>query len=203
MPNLLAPNFDQQFFDENGDPLSGGKIYTYVAGTSTPAATYTDYSGATPNANPVVCDSGGRAAIWLGAGSYKIVIKDADDVTIKTIDQISWDELEEQDSLWTEHAILDGAAAADLSGETVNLSSYSSAVYEVEIIRGSATFASGQLAIQNVNGTGRVKVSSFMGDNPQVTFSVSQAGMVAQLRVAVTAGLGAGTIKLRRYLVPA
>lgn len=200
MSNLQAPVLGHQFFDSNGEPLSGGKVYSYVAGTTTPAATNTDYSGSTPNSNPVILDASGRAQIWIGAGSYKFVIKDADDVTIDTLDNITWDTLAEQPSLWTEHAIADGAAVADLSGETVNFALYSSALYEVEIIRGSATFASGQLAVQNVNGTGRVRVSSFMGDNPQVSFSVSQAGQVAQLRVTVTAGPGAGTIKLTRRL---
>lgn len=36
-----------QFFDNSGNPLSGGKIYTYLAGTITAAATYTSSSGST------------------------------------------------------------------------------------------------------------------------------------------------------------
>jgi len=30
-----------QFFDNNGTPLSGGKLYAYEAGTTTPKTTYT------------------------------------------------------------------------------------------------------------------------------------------------------------------
>lgn len=85
----LAPDFEQQFFDNNGDPLSGGKVYSYEAGTTTPQATYTDSSGGTPNANPVILDSSGRATIWLDVElSYKFVIKDSNDVTVKTVDSM-------------------------------------------------------------------------------------------------------------------
>lgn len=77
-----------QFFDSNGDPLSGGKVYSYEAGTSTPKDTYTDSSATTPNANPVILDSAGRAAIWLN-GAYKITVTDSNDVVIRTEDDIS------------------------------------------------------------------------------------------------------------------
>ena len=80
-----------QFFDNNGNPLAGGLIYTYAAGTTTPIATYTSSSGGTANANPIVLDSAGRtpAQIWLTAGSsYKFVLETALGVTIKTDDNI-------------------------------------------------------------------------------------------------------------------
>jgi hypothetical protein len=54
-----------QFFDANGIPLSSGCIFTYVSGTVTNQATYTDFSGAFQNSNPVILDSGGYANIWL------------------------------------------------------------------------------------------------------------------------------------------
>jgi hypothetical protein len=80
-----------QFFDNNGNPLAGGLIYTYAAGTTTPAATYTTYTGGTANTNPIVLDSAGRtpAQIWLTSGSsYKFVLQTALGVTIKTDDNI-------------------------------------------------------------------------------------------------------------------
>ena len=68
-----------QFFDNNGAPLIGGQISTCVAGQTcgvspaNPQASYTTAAGGTPNANPVVLDSAGRASIWLTPGlSYKI-----------------------------------------------------------------------------------------------------------------------------------
>lgn len=82
----------EQFFDDSGRVLSGGKIYTYAAGTTTPLATYTSVSGVTPNANPVVLNAAGRVSgeIWLVYGSsYKFVLKTSLDVTIATWDNIT------------------------------------------------------------------------------------------------------------------
>jgi hypothetical protein len=64
-----------QFFDNNGNPLSGGKIYTYEAGTTTPLATYTSSSGDTAHTNPIVLDAGGRVPggeIWNALQLYKL-----------------------------------------------------------------------------------------------------------------------------------
>lgn len=61
------------FVDSNGVPLAGGCIFTYLGGTSTPQATYTDYTGGTPNTNPVILDSSGSAVIWLGSNTYKFI----------------------------------------------------------------------------------------------------------------------------------
>lgn len=87
MADLTPPLF-QQFFDSNGDPLAGGKVFTYVAGSSTPTATYKDRAG-TPNTNPILLDANGSADIWIGPGYFKFVVTDADDVVIKTIDNVS------------------------------------------------------------------------------------------------------------------
>lgn len=76
-------------FDNNGDPLSGGKLYTYAAGTTTPLATYTDVGLLTPNANPIILDSGGRATVFLRSTSYKFVLKTSADVTVWTQDNVS------------------------------------------------------------------------------------------------------------------
>jgi hypothetical protein len=86
----LSPTPKQQIFGSDGAPLVGGKIYTYAAGTSTPAATYTDYSAGTANTNPIILDSYGQANIWLSsATSYKFVVKTATDVLLYTVDNIS------------------------------------------------------------------------------------------------------------------
>jgi hypothetical protein len=80
-----------QFFDANGAPLSGGLIYTYLSGTSTPAVTYTSRSGATNNTNPIVLNAAGRtpAEIWLDGGVlYKFVLKSSTFVQIGSYDGI-------------------------------------------------------------------------------------------------------------------
>jgi len=68
--------------------LDGGKLYTYEAGTTTPKPTYTDASGNTANANPVVLDVNGSARIWLDVGGYKFVLTDKNDVEQFTEDNI-------------------------------------------------------------------------------------------------------------------
>lgn len=84
----LMPLPKIQFFDNDGNPLDGGLVYTYLAGSSTPAATYADASGAVANTNPVVLDSAGRASIFLN-GYYRIVLTDAAGLTIYTQDNVS------------------------------------------------------------------------------------------------------------------
>jgi hypothetical protein len=80
-----------QFFSDNGIPLSGGKLYVYLAGTTTPATTYTTSAGNVAHANPIVFDSSGRVSteIWLTKGSlYKFVLKSSTDVQIWEKDNI-------------------------------------------------------------------------------------------------------------------
>ena len=77
-----------QAFDSSGDPLAGGKVYTYYAGTTTPLASYTTQAATTPNANPVILDSAGRASIWLGPYAYRIILKTSADVTVWDDDNV-------------------------------------------------------------------------------------------------------------------
>lgn len=82
-----------QFFDNSGQVLTGGKLYSYLAGTTTPAITYTTSNGITAHSNPIVLDAAGRVPnsgeIWLTDGiSYKFILKDSNDVQIATWDNI-------------------------------------------------------------------------------------------------------------------
>jgi len=86
----LSPPPKLQFFGSDGLPLVGGKLYTYAAGTTTPLATYTDYTGATQNTNPVILDATGQAGVWLpDTTTYKYVLKTSADVTLYTVDYVS------------------------------------------------------------------------------------------------------------------
>lgn len=80
-----------QFFDDNGTPLSGGLLYTYAAGTTSAAPTYTSVSGLSANPNPIVLDSGGRVPneVWLATNTeYKFILEDSNNVLIGTWDNI-------------------------------------------------------------------------------------------------------------------
>lgn len=89
MATNLAPVLKQRYFDANGNPLAGGLLYTYQAGTTTPQATYTDSSGVTPNSNPVVLDANGEANVWLDISlSYKFILEDASGANQWTTDNV-------------------------------------------------------------------------------------------------------------------
>tara|TARA_R110000868_G_scaffold147931_1_gene369556 strand:+ start:2120 stop:3310 length:1191 start_codon:yes stop_codon:yes gene_type:complete len=80
-----------QLFDNNGDPLAGGLIYTYTAGTTTPKATYTTSTGSVANANPIVLDSAGRApnSVYQEVGTdYKFIVQTSAAVLVGTYDNI-------------------------------------------------------------------------------------------------------------------
>lgn len=67
-----------QFLDSNGKPLSGGLVWTYAAGTTTPLTTYTSREGDIANSNPIVLDADGRGSIWLSTNvAYKLVLENA------------------------------------------------------------------------------------------------------------------------------
>jgi hypothetical protein len=79
-----------QWIDSNGDPLTGGKLYFYATGTTTPQDTYTTEALSVANANPVVADSTGTwGDIWLGVLDYKVVLKDQNDVQIWSADPLN------------------------------------------------------------------------------------------------------------------
>lgn len=75
--------------DNNGDPLNGGKVYSYESGTTTPQALYTTQDQTTAATNPLILDSNGRARVFA-EGSYKLVIKDASDNTLYTWDNLQY-----------------------------------------------------------------------------------------------------------------
>lgn len=80
-----------QAIDGNGDPIVGAKLYFYTTGTSTPQDTFaqSDLASGSENTNPVIADSDGRfGPIYLGTTDYKVILKDASDVTIETLDPL-------------------------------------------------------------------------------------------------------------------
>jgi hypothetical protein len=201
----LLPVLRTRYFDSNGDPLVGGKLYSYIAGTTTPLATFSD-NEITPNTNPVILDADGYADVWLADGStYKFVLKDSLDVTLWTIDNITgaggggtslggW-------SARVSHAVTDGQSATDLTSETVDGTTYSSCDYHFEILRGTTVMSNGTFTLQYVNSTWRLVTGGAQAlEAHGVTFSQTQTTTVSQLEAALDVGAGNGTIKLTRRL---
>ena len=89
MSAYLTPNPLMQFFDITGAPLHLGTLETFAAGTSTPLATYTDFSAAIANPTTITLNTRGEAAVWLGPAAYKFTLRDAAGVLIWTADNIT------------------------------------------------------------------------------------------------------------------
>ena len=89
MALTLTPTPYQTVLDDDGNPVSGAKVNTYLAGTTTAASTYTTSTGDVANANPIVADSAGRFVAYLSAGlSYKFVTTTSGGDAIDTQDNI-------------------------------------------------------------------------------------------------------------------
>ena len=84
-PGALAPIPRFQFFDDEGQPLAGGLLYTYIAGTTTPEAVYTDANLTTPHSNPIVLDGAGRVTIYLDSMAYKFKL-------LKATNELVWEQ---------------------------------------------------------------------------------------------------------------
>jgi hypothetical protein len=200
---IPLPTLKARYFDQGGAPLAGGLLYTYVAGSATPLATYTDSAGNVPNANPVVLDGNGQADVWLGVGIYKFILKDY-------LENILWSEDNVQGEAgsgtggdnWITHAVINNQSQTALGTESVDLAVYSSSVWNCEIIRGSTVFSNLQVAIQSMSGIGRA-ITGLAITNEQhgVTFDLTQSGTICTLTAALTNGLGDGTVKLQQKLL--
>lgn len=161
-----APFIPQQYFDGNGDPLSSGSIATYIAGTSTPLATYSDVALTVQNGNPIPLNSVGKptsGAIFLTPGSsYKFIIRDSTGSIIPpTYDNIL--------------ALPVSAANVDISG------TFGEAV------------TSGQAVYLSDGSGGKTAGSWYRGDQTNTYSSTTpQVGIVP----TSVASLGTGTIRI-------
>ena len=81
-----------QFFDANGNVLSGGQIYSYMAGSnSVQQTTYADGNQVTPNTNPIVLNGSGviPTELWFLPGVvYHLVLTDSDGDIIQSVDNL-------------------------------------------------------------------------------------------------------------------
>jgi hypothetical protein len=152
---LLSPvGNGQQFFDNNGLPLSGGLLYTYQAGSSTLLTTYTTVNGTIANTNPIVLDSAGRPAneIWMQTGySYKFILQTSAAVTLITLDNL--------------YPILQNASATATTIPTGLIAIWSGA---------TGSIPSGWTLCNGTNGTPDLRNSFIIGAGS--TYAVGQTG---------------------------
>lgn len=179
----LSPFPKLQFFDETGAPLVGGKLYSYLAGSTTPQDTYVDYTGTTANTNPIILDVNGQADVWLASGlAYKLALADATDIPLWTVDNIT-----SAGSMSVQNA-----NAVDITGGTISGVTMDSVTINGGI-NGTATNVSGIVAIANggTNATSAAQARTNLG--------IGTLGTQAASAVAITGGtaqltsLGVGT----------
>lgn len=76
----LSPAWLQaNFTDNDGIPLAGGKIWTFVTHYGETVPTYADAAGTIRNPNPIILDSAGRLPVQmylLGGQLYRFVLED-------------------------------------------------------------------------------------------------------------------------------
>ena len=91
----LAPTPYLQFLDQNGQPLAFGCLFTYEISSTTPLATFTDFTGTTQNPNPVILSASGTASVFIQAGeayTFKLMsaggLNCASGTTLKTVNGI-------------------------------------------------------------------------------------------------------------------
>lgn len=85
-----APQIRLYFHDNNGHPLSGGSVSTYLSSSSMPIQTAKDYKGKVKNPTTVPLDERGEAIVFLSPGIvYRIVVRDRLGATILDQDGIS------------------------------------------------------------------------------------------------------------------
>ena len=133
----LSPTPKLQFFDLNGAPLSGGLLYTYAAGTTTPLATYTDSTGNFANTNPIVLDSRGEANVWLSGAIYKFALYTSASVLIWTVDNINGSTFASNatgDGTTTAFSVVNGFTAIYINGVYQNRNTYT-------VTSGTVTFS--------------------------------------------------------------
>lgn len=96
MTVTISPPMFLQFFNPNnsGAPAAGYKLFTYIAGTTTKQATWTDSTQTVQNANPIILDSSGVGYVWGDPTlAFKFVWAPANDTDpptspIRTVDNL-------------------------------------------------------------------------------------------------------------------
>jgi hypothetical protein len=180
-----------QFLDNSGNVLTGGKLYTYAAGTTTPQATYTSAAGTTFHSNPIILDAAGRVPsggeIWLSDNaSYKFVLKDANDVLIGT-----WDNLIGINSNFVNYSLQEETFTAT-QGQTV---------FTLSII--VYTPSTNTLGVY-VNGSKQIAGVNYIETNSTTVTFVSglNVGDVVDFTTAITLSAGVTTSDLVSYTPP-
>lgn len=166
--------------NNSGQPLAGGKVQVYFAGTTTPVSLYTAADKSTSATNPIVLDGYGRAQVWAD-GKYRFVVKDSADVTLYTLDNVLYG-FDDSQLVW-------GGTSAG-TGNVVTVTAPSVTQYDdgQRLCFIAASTNSGAVTV-NVNGLGAVSVVKGPSAVPLVSGDLL-AGQVVNLTYQVVGGVG-------------
>jgi hypothetical protein len=160
--------------DADGLPLPGAKIYTYETGTTTPLTVYQNAALSTPHANPIIAGSDGTYGpiYTTGVENVKIVITDALDATVDTIDPVpfgftgdGWGNLYFSNFGGTWRLFQDDSNAPGVSNTTIGIALSSTGIGYFSSSASASNFnRNGDGAVQSIrrNGTqvGSISVST-------------------------------------------
>jgi len=174
-----------QFFDDNGDPLNAGLIYTYEPGSTTSKTSYQDGALTTAHANPIVLTAAGRLAapLWCD-GETKLVVKTAAGVSINpTIDNFNADPAGLGDYSTKNSGVSTKTAAYDMvAGDDGKLIVATSGTWTLGTAVAASTLKDGWTVWFINSGTGTVTFNPFGAETANgastITFAPGEHGHI-------------------------
>ncbi len=162
MPTVtLSPVFKQKFFDNSGIPLNGGKLFSYLAGTSTKTATYSDAGGSSANTNPVILNFRGEADVYIEPNKgYKFVLAPSTDTDPPTNPIWSIDNVRSSQLITLYGGVDSGVANAYVLTFTASFTSYTDGIVIYWIPANTNT----NISTLNVNGLGPLSIVNANGN---------------------------------------
>lgn len=145
--------------DTNGQALSGGKIYTYSAGTTSNKTTWSDFGETTPLTNPIILDAYGKKQVFAD-GLYKFVVQNSSGATLYTFDNLLY-------SPYTGVSLYGGTATGSSGAYAITVSPPlvgSPPTGMTVAFTANATSVGANTNTLNVNGTGANKLGTKSGD---------------------------------------
>src|SRR5271167_1103260 len=183
MTAQLSPMSVQKFFDNNGNPLAFGLLYSYVAGTVTPQATYTDSTQTVQNQNPITLNFRAEAQIWLDPTlSYKFLLTDSTGNTIP-----GWP-IDNVPGGYVPGSQFIGTVIAGLLNPVTSVAILNS------LVRTAAEIAAGVTPVNYAYGASPLDLRRYGADSTGTTFS--DTAMASAIAVCGAAGLNGGRIYL-------
>lgn len=177
MPTVtLSPVLKQKFFDNSGIPLNGGKLFSYLAGTTTKTSTYSDAAGSSLNTNPVILNFRGEADVFIEPNKgFKFTLAPSTDTDPPTNPIWSLDNVRSSQLITLYGGVDSGVANAYVLTFAANFTAYTDGIVIYWIV---GTTNSGASTI-NVNGLGPVAIVN--QDLTALTSNQLIAGQVATI----------------------